>query len=289
MTAACCQAGSSSSPSMWMRGSSIRAGARVFLVCGVAGFVAATGCCAHATRQRINGAPKRASAAHTLARVIGVTLTEGDSLQQGESAMKRITYVLLLVLFTLPTFAQKSDAQKSDQWSPAEKAMGRSGDRQPDGAIKFSFPRSDLKISVTGTHIATGLALGGWVAFYGSADNAMAMGDLVLTEDELPKAMSKLLGTSVSVAAVHNHLQNEMPRVMYMHITGHGKATELAQTIASALAETAVPAAAAPAANNATLPVDQKKMERCIGSSGKAKPPLLSFSLPTTPPVTEHG
>jgi len=205
--------------------------------------------------------------------------------------MKRISYALLLALLALPALAQQA---APDQWKPAEQAMGRSGDRQPDGAIKFAFPRSDLKVNVNGTPIATGLALGGWVALYGSADDAMVMGDLVLTEDELPKVTAKLLGSStgdsaVLVTAVHNHLQDESPRVMYMHISGHGKATDLAQTIAAALALTAVPPLAPPAASGATLPVEQKTMETCIGAPGKAKPPVLSFSLPTTGPVTAHG
>jgi hypothetical protein len=215
-----------------------------------------------------------------------MAFTVSHSLQQGESTMKRITYVLLLAWLALPLFAQNAP----DQWKPAEQAMGRSGDRQPDGAIKFSFPRSDLKVSVNGTPIATGLALGGWVALYGSAANAMAMGDLVLTEDELPKVMAKLLGSSVQVAAVHNHLQNESPRVMYMHISGNGPAEELAHVIAGAIAATGIPAAAPPAAaSTAKLPVEQKNVEACIGAPGKAKPPLLSFSIPTTGAVTEHG
>src|SRR5258706_13990592 len=115
--------------------------------------------------------------------------------------MNRFTYVVPLAFSPLPALPKKSH-----QCPPAEQAMGRNGDRQPDGAIKFSFPRSDLKVSVNGTPIATGLALGGWVALYGSAENAMAMGDLVLTEEELPKAIANLLGTSAADPAVHNHL-----------------------------------------------------------------------------------
>jgi hypothetical protein len=117
----------------------------------------------------------------------------------------------------------------------------------------------------------------------------MAMGDLVLTEDELPRVMPKLLGSAIEVTAVHNHLQNETPRVIYMHISGHGKATDLAQAIAAALATTAVPPPAPVVANSASLPLDQKRMEACMGAPGKAKPPVLSFSVPTTGPVTEHG
>ena len=203
--------------------------------------------------------------------------------------MKRISYVLLLAFFASPVPAQQKPVT-TDQWKPVEQALGRSGERQPDGAIKFAFPRSDLKMSVNGAPVATGLALGGWVAFYGSASGeAMTMGDLVVTEDELPNVMSKLLGSTVEVTAVHNHLLSETPRVMYVHISGRGKATDMAQTIAAALAMTSVPPPVGPAANAAALPVDQKKMETCVGAAGKVKVPVMSFSVPTAGPVMEHG
>ncbi|MDP9268742.1 MAG: DUF1259 domain-containing protein [Acidobacteriota bacterium] len=199
-----------------------------------------------------------------------------------------------MALFALPIFSQEGPA---DDWKPVEQALGRSGDRQPDGAIKFSFPRSDLHVSLQGTPIATGLAFGGWVAFFpAGGGDAMAMGDLVLTEDELPKTMTRLLGssgpgTTVEVTAVHNHLQNETPRVMYMHISGHGKALNLAQAIAAALAMTAVPPPppAGMPASGAVLPVDAKKIDACMGAAGKVKAPVIAFALPTTGPVSEHG
>src|SRR5438105_9153033 len=137
MTAACCHTGSSSSPSMrrWTSPSSTRVGATVFFrEAGVAGFVAAAGCCAAALRQRINVAPS--SAARTaVVSILRIGPHAGHSLQQGESRMKRVSYVLLLAFFVLPALVLKSPAQqqpKQDQWTPAEQAMGRSGERQPD-------------------------------------------------------------------------------------------------------------------------------------------------------------
>jgi hypothetical protein len=57
---------------------------------------------------------------------------------------------------------------------------------QPGNVIKFSFPPSDLSVHVAGVTLKPALALGGWVAFK-EVDNgqAVAMGDLVLTEDEI--------------------------------------------------------------------------------------------------------
>src|SRR6266852_8167039 len=83
-------------------------------------------------------------------------------------------------------------AQTPAVWKPVEDAMGRTGKVQPDGPLKFSMPRKDLKVTVDGTPIKAGLALGSWAAFSASGDSAMVMGDLVLVEDEVGPVMAKL-------------------------------------------------------------------------------------------------
>jgi hypothetical protein len=91
------------------------------------------------------------------------------------------------------------------------------------------------------------LALGSWVAFKrmgGSAGETMAMGDLVLTEAEVPGVVAKLQAGGVQQTALHNHLQRESPAVMYLHIEGRGDPAKIAETIRSALATTRTPAAA---------------------------------------------
>src|SRR5690348_5712589 len=52
----------------------------------------------------------------------------------------------------------------------------------------------------------------------------MAMGDLVLAPDEEAGVMSKLQQGGVERTALHNHLNGESPRVMYMHIMAKGNA-----------------------------------------------------------------
>ena len=55
------------------------------------------------------------------------------------------------------------------------------------------------------------------------------MGDLVLLEDEVNPVMSALLENGLEVTAIHNHFFFENPRIFYMHVHGHGKATDLAK------------------------------------------------------------
>ena len=52
----------------------------------------------------------------------------------------------------------------------------------------------------------------------------MVMGDLVLLDQEVPAVMAGLFRGGLEVTAVHNHLNEVSPHVMYMHYGGHGDA-----------------------------------------------------------------
>lgn len=43
--------------------------------------------------------------------------------------------------------------------------MGRAGQDQPDGARKYSMPRSDVKVTLDGVGPKAGFAVGSWAAF----------------------------------------------------------------------------------------------------------------------------
>jgi hypothetical protein len=42
-------------------------------------------------------------------------------------------------------------------------------------------------------------------------NEAMIMGDLVLLDSEVPKAINKLMEEHLEITAIHNHLINETP------------------------------------------------------------------------------
>src|SRR5579859_7282149 len=147
-----------------------------------------------------------------------------DSKSQRRIVMASIkTFALLVACFliSLAAPAQGLDTAKLDQ------ILGRPGQKLGE-VYKFGFPRTDLHMTLHGVAIKPGLALGSWAAFAGSENNATVMGDLVLLQDEVGGVMSKLREKGIEITAVHNHLLDEMPHVMYMHYMGHGNAEELA-------------------------------------------------------------
>jgi hypothetical protein len=176
-------------------------------------------------------------------------------------------------------------------FSSVEEALGRPGAVLPGEVLRFSFPRSDLSVVADGVTLKPALALGSWAAFKQiGAGQSMAMGDLVLTEEELGPVMRALQAGGVEQTAVHNHVLFETPRVMYVHFLAHGDAAKIAQTLRSALAmsKTPIGAPAAPAAASAA-DLDTAGIARELGVAGTLNGVVYQVSVPRREQITENG
>lgn len=198
----------------------------------------------------------------------------------------RLTRVLALCasLSPFPLTAQQGD------WAAVTRALGRAGAEQPGGVMRFSFPRSDLRVTVDGVAIRPALALGSWVAFRRTAGGAMAMGDLVLAEDEVAPVISRLLEGGIDPSAVHNHLLHEQPRVTYVHLEARGEPERIAQTVRAALALTHTPMEPPPPPSAAApLELDTAALARALGRSGRVNGGVWQVSVPRAEAVRMHG
>ena len=199
---------------------------------------------------------------------------------------------IAFLLCTLATAQMSSPAPNAgaSEWKKVEDAMGRPGQAQPGDVIRFSMPRKDLHVVLKGVEIKPALALGSWVAFKRDGSGAMVMGDLVLTEDEIQPVMAKLHEGGIQESALHNHLLEESPHVMYMHIASHGDAVQMAKAIHDAVALSKTPGPdATPAAQPAELGFDQKQVEQILGHSGKVNGGVLQIAAPRSETITDSG
>src|SRR6516165_2437917 len=117
-------------------------------------------------------------------------------------------------------------------WQKVDDAFGRKAAVVSGDAHRYSFPRTDLNVTLDGVTIKPALALGGWVAF---KDNAMVMGDVVLLEDEIKPVMTTLIENGIEITALHNHLLRANPATFYLHIGGMGDPVKMATAIRTAL------------------------------------------------------
>lgn len=105
-----------------------------------------------------------------------------------------------------------------------------------EDVYRVAFPRADVKVTIEGRSMHPFLGLTSWAAFTPDAHGGMmAMGDLVLFEDEVNAVMSAALDNGLEVTALHNHFFFESPRVMFMHIGGSGNPETLAMAVRRAM------------------------------------------------------
>src|ERR1700741_2654939 len=92
-------------------------------------------------------------------------------------------------------------------WKPVADALGRTGKLgDSNTAYRVALVRNDLQVSTDGVAIKPGLSLGGYAAFVRYGNNeTLLMGDLVVTEAELPKVTEALQAHGISQTALHKH------------------------------------------------------------------------------------
>jgi hypothetical protein len=137
-----------------------------------------------------------------------------------------------------------------------------------------------MRVSAAGVSIKPAFALGGWVAMRATSDGVIAMGDLVLADDELNPVIAKLQAGGIEQTAIHHHLMRESPRVYYVHIHGHGNPVKIAETVKSALALTKVPPPAPAAAATGPLGIDTTALAQALGYTGRVNGGVYQVSVP---------
>jgi hypothetical protein len=201
--------------------------------------------------------------------------------------MHRIAALLLGVTgMALTVGASAADID----WGKVDQALGKPGTNQPGGVHKYGLPRSDLKVTVDGVAVKPTLALGSWIAFMPMGNDAMFMGDLVLTDNEISPVMKRLIDDGIEITAIHNHLLRTSPAVFYMHVGGQGDPVKLAQTLHAALALSQTPLAApAPAAAPATIELDTAAVDTALGAKGGINGGVYQVNIPRAESISEDG
>lgn len=187
---------------------------------------------------------------------------------------------IFFIIFAVQTGAlglAETNRSRLDQDGIA-KAFGKRGETINE-TYKVSFPRSDLRVKVGKILIKPGFALTNWAGFVKSDDSAITYGDLVLLESETNPVISKLIEKGIEVAALHNHLIYETPRIYYVHFLGYGNEVELAKGLKEALALTATPLKSS-AASAETKSNIAKKIEEVLGYQGSMSEGVLHVNVP---------
>jgi Domain of Unknown Function (DUF1259) len=195
-------------------------------------------------------------------------------------AKRTLANVCLVFIVSAIAFAQEvpSDYQE------VLKIVGKSGDYKSN-VLKVNIPRNDLHMKVAGYSLPTPFGFGGWFAMTkDDGGEEVVMGDLVLTQEEVNPVMSSLLEHGFDVTALHNHFFWDEPRVFFMHIHGHGKATDLANQIKPAIdlighSKPAESGSSQKPTSEKQGTLDTDRIAKIVGHTGEQTGPVYKITL----------
>ncbi|MGZ5011465.1 MAG: DUF1259 domain-containing protein [Methylobacter sp.] len=164
-----------------------------------------------------------------------------------------------------------------------------------ESVFKVSHPRTDLNATVAGVKMLPEMGVTSWVGFQAAGDQVMAMGDIVLLEDQVNPVMSAALDNGLEVTGLHNHFLWDKPRIMFMHISGIGNLETLATGVGKVFAKAQethsgkkqMPATGGLDAAKTTL--DPKPIETILGASAEKTGPVYKLTLGRTTQMNGHN
>jgi hypothetical protein len=116
------------------------------------------------------------------------------------------------------------------------KIVGHAGE-QTGPVYKITLGRDDLDVKEMGAKIDARMGLNTWAAFVGTNDDAAIAGDIAMLESEVTPTLKALRSHGLDVVAIHHHMINSKPVIIFLHYWGRGPADKLATSFKAALDE----------------------------------------------------
>lgn len=116
------------------------------------------------------------------------------------------------------------------------KIVGHEGE-QSGAVYKITVGRDDLKMKEHGASINARMGLNTWAAFTGTQEDAAIAGDVAMLETEVTPVLKALRKNGLDVVAIHHHMIEVTPMVIFLHYWGRGPADKLAAGFKEALDE----------------------------------------------------
>jgi len=122
-------------------------------------------------------------------------------------------------------------ATSSISAGPIEEAFGTKS-QSSNGMVKVVIGR---KTTMHGVDVGNEMGVNTWAAFAGSDQQAVVDGDFAMRESELQTVLKTMRAGGINIVAIHQHMTEETPRIMFLHYWGKGKAVDLAKAVKKAV------------------------------------------------------
>lgn len=188
--------------------------------------------------------------------------------------------IILAVAFSATPVIISAMAQQTAaavDWSPVNKAFGLAGDVKQDGVVKYSIPRN-LTVTLDGVRLAPGSDMSHDFEFMRTNGGAMMIGELALTEDEIPAVREKLARANISMTALHEHLLHESPLILWLHVQGNGDPVRMATGIRDIV--TSLRSEGVAAVDTQAAGLDSARLDSIMEAKGESGEGVYAYSIP---------
>ncbi|MFF4528495.1 DUF1259 domain-containing protein [Streptomyces sp. NPDC001407] len=175
-------------------------------------------------------------------------------------------------------------------WQEVAKILDRPGNMVRGTFYHTPFLRGDLHVVSRGITVTPGLALGSHVSFVRYSDGStMAMGDLVVTEDDLQKLTDALHTQGFTQTAIHKHLLAQSPDVWWTHIHNAGQDPRaIARGLRTVLDQTGTPPATPPLPSP-PIDLDTAGIDAALGARGTSNGGIYTCTFIRRETITDMG
>lgn len=167
---------------------------------------------------------------------------------------------------------------------PADAFQQLLQDHSTEVAAEFSIevPHPELRVKAGGFQLTPALGLESVFTFRPSKAGVDVRGELCLLETEAAEMQGVAVEQGFQILAVHDHFIGEAPKLLYVHLSGHGSRDEMtdrARRVLDALRKSRTARGLQPGPTIVENGLDRPKLERALGAQAKEREGVVVVPL----------
>ncbi len=185
------------------------------------------------------------------------------------------------------SLASASGQARGIDWTAVGQAIGQPLTTEAQSVHTAEWLRTDLHEVNAGVTENPGMELNAEASFHQTAPGQTVMiGEATLRASEVNTFADRLQQGGITITALHKHIQDETPRLWWLHYWALGDPVKIARALHSALATTSIPLGQKPGVER-PITLNTGALDRVIGSHGENVNGVWQYHIPVSQPVTD--